>query len=190
MGYIQLQYLATCYFVNSSSYVYGGEGHTSESGTGHTIRHWSFVLIVNWARRQRGRLTTRTYIWEVRFSSHESKVDLGWVIHLAWCSSFRRMGKDLHVTTVIPPCSVFCCRLTRMYEFASHIYHLLEDYFWLCRGILILRQMLTEKTSWCDIRFIIPSTGWSHAITSLVWMLSFTCISRHERPSVIIIMYI
>lgn len=33
------------------------------------------------------------------------------------------MGIDLHVTTIIPARSVLRCRLTRMHEFSSHIYH-------------------------------------------------------------------
>jgi hypothetical protein len=76
MGYIQLQYLTTCSIINSLLWVYGGEGHTSESGTGHTIRHGSFILIVNWVCNTGEGLTTRTYICDVRFSSHESNVDL------------------------------------------------------------------------------------------------------------------
>lgn len=52
---IQLQYLATCSIINSLLWVSGGEGHTSESGTGHTVRHGSFILTVNGVCKQGGR---------------------------------------------------------------------------------------------------------------------------------------
>jgi hypothetical protein len=52
---IQLQYLTTCSIINSLLWVCGGEVHTSESGTGHTIRHWSFVLTVNCVRNTGGK---------------------------------------------------------------------------------------------------------------------------------------
>jgi hypothetical protein len=93
---------------------------------------------------QGGRLTTRTYICDVRFSSHESNVDLGSLSFHRLDMSFE-VGKDLHVTTIIPARSILCCRLTRMYEFASHIYHLVVVTFNSTKVILTLMQMLTGK---------------------------------------------
>jgi hypothetical protein len=64
---------------------------------------------------------------------------------LAWVLSFDRWEKTLHVTTVIPPRSILCCGLTQMYEFASHIYHLVVVTFNSTKIILTLMQMLTGK---------------------------------------------